>query len=107
MRLSQLSYFVFEVNAALDTGKYDHLTIEDVEERIKNMEVVPWLRSTMGDDVDLSLFDGPAGNELHEGLFDIYGGYKGQESRKWGVRQRGLCLLVAWTVELIQQKKWA
>jgi hypothetical protein len=36
-------------------------------------------------------------------LKSIYGGYAGQERRKWGVENKGLCLLVAWTMEIIQQ----
>jgi hypothetical protein len=100
-----LTYFVLEVNAALDTGKYDGISIQDVHERIVNKEVVPWLKSALGDDIDLSLFEGQAANELHDGLLDIHDGYRGQESRKWGVRQRGLCLLIAWAVELIQRQR--
>ncbi len=107
MRLSQLSYFVFEVNAALDTGKYDHLTIADVQQRIENKEVVPWLRSTMGDDIDLSLIDASMANELHNALLDICDANKGRESKKWGLRKRGLCLLIAWTVEMIQHRQWS
>jgi hypothetical protein len=36
-------------------------------------------------------------------LQSIYGGYAGQERRKWGIENKGLCLLVAWTMEIIQQ----
>lgn len=106
MRLSQLSYLTFEINAALDSGKHDGITIEEVEQRIENKEVIPWLRSLLRDEIDLSLFDAATINRYHDDLYDILGGYKGREARKWGVRNRGLCLLLAWTVELIQQKRW-
>ncbi|HEX8325241.1 MAG TPA: hypothetical protein VF595_15165 [Tepidisphaeraceae bacterium] len=107
MMLSRLAFFVFEMNAALDMGKYDHVTVGEVEDHIQNKDLVPWLRLTMGQDVDLSVFDTTSTNELHDGLYDILSGYRGQESRKWGVRQRGVCLLIAWTVEMIQHKRWS
>src|ERR1043166_954193 len=105
MRLTSLTFLILNVNAALDTGKYDHFTIQDVEERIENREVIPWLVSELGKDIDLSVFDTATVNELHDGLLDILGGNKGRESRKWGIEKRGLCLLVAWVVELIQWKR--
>lgn len=106
MRLSQLSYFVFEINGMLDTGKYDHITIADVHQRIANKEVVPWLKDIMRDDIDLSTVDATWANELHAGLHDIYEANRGREAKKWGVENRGLCLLIAWTVEMIQHKQW-
>lgn len=106
MRLSQLSYIALEMNAVVDSGKYDHITIDEVEQRIENRELIPWLRTTLGDDVDLSTIDVATAGEFHEGLLDILGGYRGQERRKWGVSKKGLCLVVAWAVEMIQHKRW-
>ena len=40
---------------------------------------------------------------------NIYGGYAGVERRKWGVENLGLCLVLAWTAEMITQgtyKEW-
>lgn len=106
MRLSTLTYFVLEVNAALDTGLFDDISIGEVQQHIESKDVIPWLSKALGEEIDLSLFDDESTNTLHEQLLDILGGYKGQEGRKWGVEHRGLCLLVAWGVECIQRKDW-
>ena len=59
--------------------------------------------------IDLSLLLDREDDELNfEGnyvrhLQSIYGGYAGQERRKWGVENKGLCLLIAWTTEIIQR----
>ncbi|MFZ1061677.1 MAG: hypothetical protein WAP47_21085, partial [Candidatus Rokuibacteriota bacterium] len=39
--------------------------------------------------------------ELTQGLQEILKTYRGHERRKWGVARSGLCLLVAWTAELV------
>jgi hypothetical protein len=36
-------------------------------------------------------------------MYQMYGGYAGNERRKWGIENLGLCLLLAWTNEIIQQ----
>jgi len=33
----------------------------------------------------------------------MYEGYAGNERRKWGIENLGLCLLLAWTNKIIQQ----
>jgi len=43
---------------------------------------------------------------MNEKLNEILGGYQGKEPRKWGIENNGLCLLLAWTNELIQRRLW-
>lgn len=37
-----------------------------------------------------------------EKMNQIYNAYAGDERRKWGVQNLGLCLVLAWTNEIIQ-----
>jgi len=37
-----------------------------------------------------------------QSLQSIYYGYAGDERRKWGIQNSGICLLLAWTNEIIQ-----
>jgi hypothetical protein len=59
---------------------------------------------------DLSIHEGRAGRasekEITQGLQDILGGYRGLERRKWGISHNGICLLIAWVNELVQQHAW-
>jgi len=38
----------------------------------------------------------------HEQMHQMYDGYAGNERRKWGIENYGLCILLAWTNEIIQ-----
>lgn len=102
---SHPTYLALEVNAALDTGKYDGITVDEVLSHIESMDIIPWLRIKLRDDIDLSLFDSASAAEMHEQLADIKGGYGNQTRRKWGVENRGLCLLVAWSIEVERRKR--
>jgi hypothetical protein len=104
MILSDLTLIILELNAALDSGKYDDLTMEAASEHIEAGDVIAWLKSSVPE-VDLSLLTPETANEYQSALSDLYGGSGGRE-RKWGVKNRALCLLIAWTNELVQQKRW-
>lgn len=105
MTLTNLTYIILELNAALDTGKYDDIPMSEATQHIESGDVIPWLKRKVPE-IDLSLLPEEATNEYHAALADIYGGYGGRERRKWGVERRALCLLLAWTNELIQQRRW-
>ena len=105
MKLHTLTYIIFEINTALDSGGYDDLPMQEVSQHIEAGDVVSWLKGRVPE-ADLSLLTEQSANEYQAGLADIYGGYAGNECHKWGVENRGLCLLIAWTAELIQQGSW-
>lgn len=108
IRLTALTHLLLEINAASDTGRYDHITIADVHNAIERGKVLRFLQETCKRDIDLSLLVTATDPEFEiwyeKRLQDIFGGYAGSERRKWGVESRGLCLLIAWTTELIQQR---
>ena len=105
MKLHTLTYIVLEVNAALDTGKYDDILIKDISAQVEGGDVISWLRQQIPD-LDLSLLTQQDEKEYRECLADIHGAYEGSERKNWGVENRGLCLIVAWTTELIQRRVW-
>lgn len=60
-----------------------------------------------GSDIDLSIHlestaYGDFENYYEEKIYQIYSGYAESERRKWGVERLGLCLVLAWTNEIIQ-----
>jgi hypothetical protein len=91
----------------VDSGRADGVTIEQVEQHIESGDLFDWLNKEFKGHIDLSIYRGrPSANEISQGLQEILGGYAGRERRKWGVENNGICLLVAWVNELIQQRAW-
>lgn len=108
IKLNRLTLLILEYNHLLDTGKYNHITIDDIHREIKKGTVLRYIAKTAADDADLSLYldvKDELGFEQQyaKHLQSIQGGYAGQERRKWGVENLGLCLLIAWTNEIVQQ----
>jgi len=103
--LTNLTYIILELNAALDSGKYDHVPMSEASQHIKSGDVISWLKRE-APEIDLSLLREESAKEYEAALGDIYGGCGGSERRKWGVERRALCLLIAWTNELIQRRQW-
>lgn len=108
MKVSALTLLILHVNSLIDSGKYNDISISDVHEAIEKRGVLRLLKARCGADIDLSLhLDSTAYGDF-EKLFEdemdsIYGGYGGQEGRKWGVRNSGLCVILAWTNEIVQR----
>lgn len=108
MKHTALTVLTLELNHLLDTGKYDDITIEEVHKHIDGGTILQFLRDRAGDDIDLSiLMDSKTYGDFQgfyvKHLQSIYDAYAGKENRKWGVKNKGLCLLIAWTNEIIQQ----
>ena len=103
-----LTSLILHINHVIDTKKYDDISVDEVYGWIKAKIILPSLASRVGDDIDLSLFLNTDHYSdfvtyYHEELSRYYDAYGGDHRRKWGVENLGLCLLVAWTNEMIQQ----
>ena len=108
VKLTALTLLILEINHLIDSGKFDDLKIDVVYDWIKTEKIIPSLAKLAKNHIDLSSYDsdGPYRNfaqYYHEQMKYLYDGYAGNHARKWGVENLGLCLLLAWTNELIQQ----
>jgi hypothetical protein len=107
MELVRLTHLLLELNSMLDSRNYDDLGLAEVKQRIDDGTILRFLRDRGGNDIDLSLHVSDASDGFEQWyvayLQSIYDAYRGDERRKWGVSNRGLCLLIAWTNEMIQQ----
>lgn len=106
-KLKVLTLLILEYNHLIDTGKYS-ISIDEIHQQIESRNVIGFLSERTSEDSDFSMFgsEGPYVEYVkyyNEQLLQIFLAYAGNENRKWGVEQNGLCLLVAWTNELIQQ----
>ncbi|EQA1595580.1 hypothetical protein ABKU91_20240 (plasmid) [Enterobacter hormaechei] len=105
MKLTYLTLLILHINSLIDSGKYNDITIEEVHNAIERKQLLKFLKKRCGKDIDLSLHldeDIKFEDIYEERMLSLYDGYAGNESRKWGVRNLGLCLVLAWTNELIQ-----
>ena len=102
MKLNYLVYVILKLNIALDSGKYQDVSMEEVREHIEAGDIVAWLNER----VPAARLDGLCEAhlaELQAGLAFMQAEYGGME-RKWGVINSGLCLLIAWTGEIIKER---
>lgn len=106
--LTALTLLVLELNHLIDSRKYDDISIDDVYRWIEKEAILPSLEARTIGDAHLRLFgeDGPYSNFssfYHDRMKCLARDYKGDHRKKWRVENLGLCLLLAWTNELIQQ----
>jgi hypothetical protein len=104
-----LTLLVLTLNRLIDGGRYDDIRPAEVVEAIDGGRVLKFLQRRCSPDARLGDFlGGPNGEAVYAGfvrfyngalqaLLDTHGG-----GREWGVENRGLCLLLAWTNELLQ-----
>lgn len=107
MKVTALTLLILKINSLIDSGKYNDITISDVHAAIQSQELLRFLKQRCGSDIDLSIHlesktYGDFENFYEQRINQIYGGYAGDENRKWGVKNLGLCLVLAWTNEIIQ-----
>jgi len=107
MKITALTLLILQVNSLIDSGKYNDITIHEVHNAIKSKRLLRFIKERCGSDIDLGIHlestaYGDFENYYEEKIYQIYGGYAGDERRKWGVERLGLCLVLAWTNEIIQ-----
>ncbi|AZC31517.1 hypothetical protein C4K38_3558 [Pseudomonas chlororaphis subsp. piscium] len=107
MEVTALTGLILQINSLIDSGKYNDITISDVHNAIESQRLLRFIKEKCGTDIDLSIYlesraYGDFEDFYEEKINQIYNGYAGDENRKWGIRNLGLCLVLAWTNEIIQ-----
>jgi hypothetical protein len=94
---SKLAVLAWLINKAIDNGNYD-VSIEEVEKATDDGKIVQFIRDTLPTHhlLDLSLLD----QHDEAAINDWFRGIKGDHDIH--VENRGLCLLMAWTIEMMQ-----
>lgn len=108
MKITALTLLILELNHLIDTGKYAHISIADVHSAIEQKRLLRFLKERAGNDIDLGIHlksntYGDFEAYYEEKINMIYAAYAGEELSKWGVENSGLCLVLAWTNEIIQE----
>jgi hypothetical protein len=86
--------------AAMDSGKYNSLDIADVKLHANAGTMSAFLVDRFGDDLDLSLFEAADLASLNETWASIANAVDAR--RKFGVENKGICLLMAYALESMQ-----
>lgn len=104
MEITKLTVLGFDLNGALGSGQYDDVSIPAVKEAIDDGTIFDLLERRLGKDVDLSLLYNDDRAELLDEWRRIINAV--DEGRKFAIREgsSGLCLLVAYLLEGIQQR---
>lgn len=106
MQLNAITMILRNISVILDSNKYTEISIVEIHQYIENGTILDFI-STFDEARELN---GIMESDLWEGfdkfyvqsLQSIYYGYAGNERRKWGIQNSGICLLLAWTNEIIQ-----
>jgi hypothetical protein len=106
IQLNAVTMIMRNLAHLIDTGKYTNITIEEIHKHIEDETILDFIASLDG----ASELRGILNSDLWEGfaqfytksIKSIYYGYAGNERRKWGIENSGICLLLAWTIEIIQ-----
>ncbi|MBU5445700.1 hypothetical protein [Paenibacillus sp. MSJ-34] len=99
-----ITQFIQEISVILDNG--NSRSIEETCRHIEDKKVINWLEGefpTQETGADFSMFQDKHRKYIHNSLEIIWGAYAGDERRKWGITNNGLCLLISWATEIIRQ----
>ncbi|WP_133121951.1 hypothetical protein [Pleomorphomonas carboxyditropha] len=102
MKISTLTFIAFYFNSAIDTGRYDDLSIEEVRWEIRFGTIFDFLAKKLDTDIDLSILDPEAKVELLAEWQDMETAIPA--GKKFGVENHGLPLLMAYLLEGIQRR---
>ncbi|MFF2907691.1 hypothetical protein [Paenibacillus sp. NPDC057934] len=106
MRISTtLTQFIQELSVIIDKGGRN--SFQEVYAEIANNTLVDWLEQTYPIETygaDFTMFKKKHRDYLNNHMASIMGARSGQERRKWGITENGLCLLISWTTEAIREE---
>ena len=99
-----LTYFIFVINGLLDSKELrDLIGFNETRDEVERGNTVRFLQDKFGDHIDLSSFVGKLGDSFNKRMAELAVGLYDRESRKTGVENNGLCLLIAYATEIVQQ----
>lgn len=94
------TFLGFHFNSFIDNG--DVLDLKETHKRIRDKAIFPWLKDKYGDRLDISLFS-PEDLNSFEAFFESLS-ISTDENKKMGVKNNGLCLLLAYCLEGAQRE---
>jgi hypothetical protein len=103
MRTSQFRFLLWQFIACFDSGRYDNISFAEVYQHANEETISRFLIDRFGKDLDASIIDASDWATLDSEWGSMANAIDAQ--RKFGVSKRGLSLLMAYTLESIQQRR--
>lgn len=96
---------LFGLSSMLDTGNHDGITFEDVKRHAREGDLLDFLKTRAGGRFAMNLHEAQPefGRWYVNQIANNCDAMEGRERRKYGIERRGLCLLISYTAEIIQQ----
>ena len=104
MKASKYRFLLWELIAALDSGKYDSLEIEEVKRHANAGTIPAFLVDRFGADLDFSIFEAQDWTAIGETWASIANAIDAK--RKFGVENKGISLLLAYTLQSLQMLQY-
>ncbi|MFW5998897.1 MAG: hypothetical protein ACOCP5_04005 [Halanaerobiaceae bacterium] len=102
--ITGITQFIMELSFLLDKG--EEISISRVYEHIEEMDIVDWLEEEYpynnGDGVDFNLLREDFRKFFQRKLNMYKSANEGNETRRWGIKNNGLCLLICWSIEIVR-----
>ena len=98
-------FLLWQFISLADSSKYDAVSVKDVAQHLKAGTLRAFLVDRFGDDLDLSMIEPRDWVSLSE----TWGNFDNaiDASRKFGVEKRGICLLMAYALQCLQDAERA
>jgi hypothetical protein len=100
MDAGKYRFLLWQLIAAMDTGKYDHLRIDDVRLHARGETLSKFLQEQFGAVADFSIYSDQDWKSLNEEAASMENAIDAR--RKFGVNNRGVSLLMAWASQGVQ-----
>jgi hypothetical protein len=101
MKASDYRFLLWQLIAAADTGDFDGLSIDDVRLHARAGTISKFLQETFRKVADFSIFTDENWKEIDSDFENMDNAIDAR--RKFGVENRGITLLMAWTLEGVQR----
>lgn len=106
--ITALTALGFQLNTAIERGLGSQVSFDDVHQGLESGTLFEILEEKLPGEMDLSSFSEEFANRgpnTIEALNYAAPGTKGDEQKTYGVKSNGLSLLMAYTLEAIQQTR--
>jgi hypothetical protein len=104
--IGSLTCALRDLNSALDSGTANGITFQEVCDYLEKGNLIEHLQERLGLSFSTVRPEVEQNKFLIEGLRFVRDRAGGQELRRFGVQNSGVCLLIAYVTELIQNGHW-
>jgi hypothetical protein len=105
--ISSMAMILFGLSVLADSGKTDDITFTDVKKHVKAGDLIEYLTKKGGGVFASGHLEGPSQKGFRAWYVEQIKGLtiEGRERHCYGIENRGICLLISYTAEIIQRGK--